>query len=269
VALAKKKKSLVKALAETKALQSRRNVAKRRISAAKRAALAPRPPTMAIEQFQASMRVYAARVERAVERRVLSRLPVLGSGDPLDLAALEQGLSELAADLHVLADRLHPRAVAAGTRVSEHGRREVSRMLSVEVPKDASAAFSVHNYAENAVLRMKSAGAAQVAQIRAAIANYTEGDSMREDIRHALWVSRNRSAFVARDESFKFHRATIAAWSSRAGSSHGIYVTCRDDRVRATHRANDGKVFPWGSPPSTLMDPGCRCRMLPVEATYA
>ena len=267
--MAKKKRSLVEALAETKALQSRRSVDKRRISAAKRAALAPRPPTMAIEQFQSSMRVYASRVEKAVERRVLSRLPVLGSGDPLDLAALEQGLAELAVDLHRLAEKLHPRALAAGARVSEHGRREVSRMMQVVVPKDASAAFAVHNYAENAVIRMKYAGEAQVSQIRSAIASYTEGDSMREDIRQALWVSRNRAAFVARDESYRFHRLTVAEWSTRAGSSHGIYVTARDERVRATHRAHDGKVFPWNSPPSTLMEPGCRCRLLPVEATYA
>jgi SPP1 gp7 family putative phage head morphogenesis protein len=224
---------------------------------------------MAVEQFQRAMRTYAARVERAVERRVLSRLPVLGSGDPLDLAALEGGLAELSADLQTLASGLRPRAVSAGAKVSEHGRKEVSRMLQVEVPKDAHSAFAVHNYAENAVLRMKHAGSAQVAQIRHAIANYTEGDSMREDIRHALWVSRNRAAFVARDESYRFHRLTVAEWSTRAGSSHGIYVTARDERVRATHRAHDGKVFPWGEPPSTLMEPNCRCRLLPVEATYA
>lgn len=264
-----RRKSLVESLAETRALQGRRNVAKRRISAAKREALAPRPPTMAIEMFQRAMRTYASRVERAVERRVLSQLPVLGSGDPLDLEALERGLEALSTDLRSLADGLRPRALSAGKRVSEHGRKEVARMMNVSVPKDASSVFSAHNYAEDAVLRMKAAGEAQVARIRKAIAEYVEGDSMREDIRSALWVSRNRSNYVARDASYRYHRATVAEWASRAGSSHAIYVTARDERVRATHAAHDGKVFEWSSPPSTLSEPGCRCRMLPVEATYA
>ncbi len=211
------------------------------------------------------MGTYSTRVARAVERRVLSRLPIVGSGDPLDRAALESGLAELQLDLAALADGLRGPATTAGRRVLEHGRKEAQRMLNTALPPDAATRIFVHDYAENAVLRMKYAGQAQVDQIRKAIEDYVEGDSMRADIEHSLWVSRNRSAFVARDNSYKFHRLAVAEWCARGGSEYGFYVTRRDERVRPGHHANDGKKFRWDSPPATLQEPNCRCRMVPVE----
>lgn len=263
----RRKKTLVEALAETQALHARRDVSKRRLAAAKRAALAPRPPANAIERFQSVMRTYANKVERQVERRVLARLPVLGSGDELNVPALEAGLAELQNDLNALANQLREPALRSAKRVSEHGRKEVSRMLQVVVPPNPHSALVDAEHAQNTVLRMLAAGDAQIAQIRKSIAGYVEGASMRETIKQGLWVSRNRSAFIARDESYKLHRKTVADWAQRTGSTHGIYVTARDERVRETHKANDGKVFRWDEPPTTLSEPNCRCRMLPVEAT--
>ncbi len=48
-----------------------------------------------------------------------------------------------------------------------------------------------------------------------------------------------------------------------ASTAHYIWRTQGDGKVRASHRANDGKIFPWDDPPPTGHpgeDYGCRCR---------
>lgn len=54
----------------------------------------------------------------------------------------------------------------------------------------------------------------------------------------------------------------------KQGQASGRYVwrTRRDERVRASHRANDGRIFDWDDPPATGHpgeDYGCRCRAVP------
>ena len=44
--------------------------------------------------------------------------------------------------------------------------------------------------------------------------------------------------------------------------------TSKDERVRATHAANEGKVFRWDTPPAETGHPGndvqCRCDARPI-----
>lgn len=53
----------------------------------------------------------------------------------------------------------------------------------------------------------------------------------------------------------------------QAGPAEQYVWRCRnDDRVRATHRANDGRVFSWNDPPDTSHpgeDYNCRCEAVP------
>lgn len=45
-------------------------------------------------------------------------------------------------------------------------------------------------------------------------------------------------------------------------TTHYIWRTQGDDKVRASHAANDGKIFAWDNPPPTGHpgeDYGCRC----------
>jgi len=46
-------------------------------------------------------------------------------------------------------------------------------------------------------------------------------------------------------------------------TSHYIWHTRGDDKVRSSHATNDGKIFSWDNPPATGhpgVDYGCRCR---------
>jgi SPP1 gp7 family putative phage head morphogenesis protein len=47
-----------------------------------------------------------------------------------------------------------------------------------------------------------------------------------------------------------------------------VWSTSRDERVRPSHSAKDGKRFKWNDPPSDTGHPGneiqCRCVAIPV-----
>ena len=262
------RRSLSEALEHTRALHALRQMSKARVSRAQREALAPKIPDAAIRAYTSVMATYADRTSKLVERRVLSALPVVGSGDPLDLGALERGLQALQVDLDELATKVRRSARAAAKRSSAHARREVGRVLGMQVPLDAREAFAVEAFEHRQVELLRATGRRQVERIRKAIADYHEGDSMRRDITHALWVSRNHTKTQARTECLRLHRETVKEWALFVGSAGGFYCTAHDERVRKTHAAHDGKYYAWGEEPSTLQEPGCRCRMLPVEGVF-
>lgn len=252
-------------MAETQTMRRRQGALKKRIDRARREAIGQREPRAAYMAYQSVMDTYARRVAALVERHVLERLPVLGSGDPLDVAALEAGLAELQPRLDVLADRMYRSAYAAGRRASQHAHREVSRMLNMEVPASgAEMDVILQNFARENVAAVKRMGARQVAQIRKAIAEYEDGESMRDRINHALWVSRNHGQVIARSNVYHLAEREIERWALAVGSEGGIVHTRRDENVRESHQPLEGKFFPRRPP--QLDDPNCRCRWIPVEA---
>lgn len=264
--------TFVELVAQTTRLAPVRNRAQKRLSRAAREALAPKPPAAALAQYQATMATYTARVERLVERHVLSKLPVVGSGDVLDPVDLEWGLSDLEESLDRLADLSRRSSQAAANRAAQHARAETQRILNMSIPKrDPRVTLTAHEFADLGVARMKRAGRAQVAQIRKNIAAYQEGESMRQETLRALWVSRQRSQAVARNVVFGVQAQLIAGYAQAVGSDSYIWCTQRDERVRHGHSVLDGKTFRWDTPPFDGTGnyhpsgaPNCRCRALPV-----
>lgn len=62
--------------------------------------------------------------------------------------------------------------------------------------------------------------------------------------------------------------ALLMQYKMFGGSTHYIWHTQEDDRVRPSHAANDKKIFAWGNPPATG-NPGedynCRCWAEPIK----
>jgi SPP1 gp7 family putative phage head morphogenesis protein len=259
-------------VAQTAQLAPIRQRAQKRLSRAQREALAPTPPAAALAQYSAVMDTYAARVASLVERLVLARLPVVGSGDGLDLVALDRGLEALDVALAELADRSRRSSTAAAKRAAQHARLEAQRILDVSIPKnEPRIPLIVHDFADLGVKRLRLAGQAQVARIRKAIAEHQEGDSLRADIQNALWVSRQRGQMIARDVVHGVQTDLIAGYSLAVGAETYVWCTRRDERVRHGHSVLDGKTFRWDTPPfdgtgnyKPGQAPGCRCRALPV-----
>lgn len=269
--MAAKKRTLNEALADNTRLNRRRSPRKaKRSTARRRESLAPKPSTYATEAYAKVLAAHARRTERLVERYVLSQLPVLGSGDPLDRAALDRGLATVLGELNEAALKTRRNARAAGRRASSHARRSVADLFGLQrIPADARTDAVVEAFAERNVRLVQKMARDQVAQIQRSIERHREGESLRQKILDSLWVSKNRGALIAKDQVNKLHYDTVQQWSLAAGSESYVYVTRRDERVRGSHRPHDGKVFLWSDPPDTGhpgTEPGCRCLALPAEA---
>lgn len=81
-------------------------------------------------------------------------------------------------------------------------------------------------------------------------------------------VSMSRAALIARDQLYKLNAAMSQSRQTAAGADSYWWSTCRDERVRRTHRANEGRVFSWYNPSPITghpgHDPNCRCLAIPI-----
>lgn len=222
-----------------------------------------KPSNKILYALTQGVNAFANGVAHETEKLVLSQLPIVGSGDPLDRQALEAGLIALEAKIDGMAEVVRPKMIKAAHRAEQEAWKAAESLLKVDLPVRSSQSRVL--FAERAVTRLKHAGRAQVNLIRRAILDYKEGSSMRRAILDTLWLSKARSRMVARDELWGSYRQAFAEAALLSGSTEGIYVTARDERVRAGHRALEGKMFSWANPPLTFQEPNCRCSLVPAE----
>ena len=261
------RKTLAQALAETQALGETRRLSAARVSRSRREANAQRPPSAGTAAYTSVMETYTKRVSKAVERHVIGALPVLGSGDPLDVAALQRGIEALRIELLEMSHSIRRSAGAAFSRTTQHARREAARILGVTIPAEPQAErLAREAFIERQVRALQRAAEAQVRAIQKAIATYPEGTSLRKRIEHQLWVTRERGKLIARNEVWKLAEEEVKRWAILAGAEGGIYHTRHDELVRPSHAIHDGVYYPYGQEPPTLGEPNCRCRMYPVTA---
>ncbi len=97
------------------------------------------------------------------------------------------------------------------------------------------------------------------------------GDSLAKvtaTVQSELKVAKNRAKLIARDQTNKFMGKLTELRQTALGVEEYIWSTSRDERVRPTHRANQGKKIKWSDPPSATGHPGhdinCRCVAIPV-----
>lgn len=91
---------------------------------------------------------------------------------------------------------------------------------------------------------------------------------LQELLKQAGVGTRARAELIARDQTLKFNGQLAKARQVAAGVLKYTWVTSRDERVRATHKALDRRVFHWGEPTPIGYEPGqdyqCRCVAVPV-----
>ena len=77
-----------------------------------------------------------------------------------------------------------------------------------------------------------------------------------------------RAGLIARDQAYKLNAAISESRQRAAGVESYWWSTCLDERVRKTHRANEGVVFSWAAPSVVTghpgHDPNCRCLAIPI-----
>jgi SPP1 gp7 family putative phage head morphogenesis protein len=87
-------------------------------------------------------------------------------------------------------------------------------------------------------------------------------------------VGERRAALIARDQVGKFHGSLQRLRQQDAGIEEYTWSTSQDEKVRASHRALEGRTFRWDQPPVVnsrgkrghpgVGDIACRCVAVPV-----
>jgi SPP1 gp7 family putative phage head morphogenesis protein len=75
-------------------------------------------------------------------------------------------------------------------------------------------------------------------------------------------IARRHANFIARDQMGKFNASIHEAQAKASGASQYVWRTSLDQRVRASHKVREGKIFNYDKPPSggnPGIDFRCRC----------
>ena len=92
--------------------------------------------------------------------------------------------------------------------------------------------------------------------------------TVAKDIQKRFSITTRRANLIARDQTAKLNSSLTKLRQQSAGITEYRWQTAGDERVRATHRANDGKTFRWDNPPKITGHPGtdinCRCVAVPI-----
>jgi SPP1 gp7 family putative phage head morphogenesis protein len=89
-----------------------------------------------------------------------------------------------------------------------------------------------------------------------------------QELTKRVGITQRRATFIARDQTQRLNANLTRLRQESIGVEEYVWVTAGDERVRPTHRANNGKTFRWDSPPPVTghpgNDPNCRCISRPV-----
>lgn len=86
--------------------------------------------------------------------------------------------------------------------------------------------------------------------------------SMIDQIKKLNGSTTKRARVIARDQTSKLNSAITQQRSQNLGSVEYVWRTSSDERVRESHKRNNGKTFRWDDPPETGhpgQDIMCRC----------
>jgi SPP1 gp7 family putative phage head morphogenesis protein len=88
------------------------------------------------------------------------------------------------------------------------------------------------------------------------------------DLQKSFGISHRKAKLIARDQTTKLNSSLTRLRQQEAGVEEYIWQTVEDERVRPTHRHNNGKRFRWDKPPPITGHPGndinCRCVARPI-----
>jgi SPP1 gp7 family putative phage head morphogenesis protein len=132
---------------------------------------------------------------------------------------------------------------------------------------DKDTAVPVMDAIRNNVELIKTVPSQHLAKIQATISKgIASGDdsfSLKKAIGEVNGQNTKRAKLIARDQLSKLNGVLVQARQQSLGVNGYIWRTSHDERVRDSHKDNDGKHFQWDSPPRSTGHPGediqCRC----------
>ena len=239
------------------------------------------------------MRAYRQRINeliRLVEVNLIQNLTPLLDGDDRTKPVLSKPKRDaLADDISIILrgvrvqylrnmtdEQLRQTAQQLGLEVSDHSLRELNRTLKTVVDIDVfqNEPFlrtQVENYVQQNVALIKSVEDRYLAEVeREVFAGARQGLSTKDisaTIRKRGKVAKSRADLIARDQVNKFNGQLSKLRQTNIGVERYVWRTSLDERVRPEHRAREGNIYEWDSPPGDG-HPGepinCRCYAEPI-----
>lgn len=256
---------------------------------------ATRPSHAAEAAYRADLLVLVGAIRKAVDEYLLPELKryepqyarakagdgvssKVSDGFALDIMAVFDQMAERFGGIDRVAARLARMAVA---RQAEQTDRQLSLSLAnaLDISVDVTSsirALSAGPAVEAATIAnanlIKSLPTQFLEKSRQLTLNgVTNGrryEDVAADIEKQLGATANRAKLIARDQMAKVNAAITEAKQSALGIEEYEWVTAGDERVRPSHRSNNGKTFKWSDPPSETGHPGhdvnCRCIARPI-----
>jgi SPP1 gp7 family putative phage head morphogenesis protein len=236
------------------------------------------------KRSRGSLRQLTPKNPRALERRYVAHLRgVFDQVNAVILEALEPTLRRLEAEQEQRADQFDdddfvdledafdahaPRVeneisdiVRAGLlaflfnfagRIEHFVSRDLARTLGDVVNEIPVADLRPLWIAQNTDL-ITTLGRGSIERVREIITQ-TRGlrvEAIRDRLEGMTRNTRARAALIARDQTLKLAGQLQEERQSRAGITHYIWLTSRDERVRERHAELDGERFAWNDPPVT------------------
>lgn len=93
-------------------------------------------------------------------------------------------------------------------------------------------------------------------------------ETISEEIEKSFGITARRAKLIARDQTTKLNASLTKLRQQELGVTEYEWQTAQDERVRPSHKANNGKIFQWDNPPKETGNPGndvnCRCVAIPI-----
>lgn len=224
-------------------------------------------------------RVRRAEVGYAAELRKVARaVSDIIRGSPDDADAVASALRRYAEIVRPWARSAGQRMLAQVSRADvkawEAHTGEVGRSLRAELRAEPTGAAVSDILARQVDLISSLPRQAAERVQKLALDAVTRGErpeSLIEELLKTGAMTANRATMIARTETGRASTAITQARATRAGSVGYIWRTCEDADVRPSHRAMNGKMVRWDSPPTldkVTAHAGaaysCRCYCEPV-----
>lgn len=175
-------------------------------------------------------------------------------------------------------------ALDLARRVVEQNKANTDKQLALIIYNSTGIDLSSLMGSEDLAEAVAEAIAANVALIKSIPAQHLDqvekivlnglqsgqrAESLIKDIKALGSKNEKRAALIARDQVGKITSRLTQIRQQKMGITHYYWSTSQDERVRHIHRARNGKLFAWNSPPDDG-HPGipirCRCVAIPYIA---
>lgn len=216
-------------------------------------------------------------IEREFERklrRIASHIgELIGGFDPLDspedVLIIEEMMARYSASLHgwaknttdVIIHRTNKKDMKYWEGLSEKMSRQMRQTL-----KEAPMSVALDAMQREQIELIKSLPTEAAARVRSltekAAASGERASEIASDLQRTTEVTKSRATLIARTEVARTASTLTETRAQAVGSTHYIWRTSGDSDVRHGHKAMNGKVCEWASPPAVDEGPPGKPRIM-------